>query len=92
MQYKNNDDTKNTSSPNELEKFNRKTQAIKDFYIDDSNSTIRAGKKEYISRNQVRMQKRFLTGPLSDLYHKFKKETNIKVSYSFYLFSWRQIV
>lgn len=88
LQYKNNDDTNNTSSPNELEKFNRKTQsniqAIKDFYIDDSNSTIRGGKKEYISTNQVRMQKRFLTGPLSDLYQKFKKETNIKVSYSFF--------
>lgn len=34
-------------------------QFVKKNYINDTNSTMAAGKKEFITRNKTRMQKRF---------------------------------
>lgn len=59
-------------------------ERIKSFYTEEANSTIGACKKEYITRNKERKQKRYLCLPLKDLYKKFLLETNMKVSYSFF--------
>ncbi|XP_046961868.1 uncharacterized protein LOC124531361 [Vanessa cardui] len=58
--------------------------AIISFYCDDANSTIAAGKKEFISRNKKRMQKRYLTAPLIDLYKIFINDTKNRIHYSFF--------
>lgn len=42
-------------------------------------STISAGKKEFMTKNKRRMQKRFLTAPLKILHKKLLLETNVKV-------------
>lgn len=57
---------------------------IKQFYLDDANSTACAGKREFITRNKTRMQKRYLCLPLKDMHKKFQSETKLRVSYSFF--------
>ena len=60
-------------------------ESIENFYNDDAVSTLCAGKKEFITRNKTRKQKRYLTAPLKVLHKKFIAETNVsKVSYSFF--------
>lgn len=59
-------------------------ESIEIFYNDDTVSTISAGKKEFITKNKRRMQKRYLTAPLKVLHKRFITETNFKVSYSFF--------
>ncbi|XP_049871225.1 uncharacterized protein LOC126373477 [Pectinophora gossypiella] len=55
-------------------------RAVQNFFEDDSNSRMAAGKKEFISRNTVRKQKRYLLDTVFNLYKKFKTG-NIKLSY-----------
>lgn len=59
-------------------------ETIENFYNDDAVSTISAGKKEFITRNKRRMQKRYLAAPLKVLHKKFLSETDVKISYSFF--------
>lgn len=59
-------------------------ESIEIFYNNDDVSTISAGKKECITKNKRRMQKRYLTAPLKILHKKLLSEANIKVSYSFF--------
>lgn len=59
-------------------------ESIEKFYNDDAVSTICAGKKEFITKKKVRMQKRYLTAPLKKLHKKLLSETNLRVSYSFF--------
>lgn len=55
---------------------------IEKFYIDDSNSVVAAGKKQYKTKNKVQKQKRYITSSLKILHQKFIDQTNMKVSYS----------
>lgn len=56
---------------------------IHNFYIDDDNSRMCPGKKEYITRGKVRKQKRYLSESILNLHKKFKKmHPNYIVSYS----------
>ncbi|XP_047032108.1 uncharacterized protein LOC124638969 [Helicoverpa zea] len=57
---------------------------VKNFYNDDSNSTLGAGKKEYITRQKIQKQKRYLNYPLKMLYRKFLDTHTVKVSYGFF--------
>jgi len=61
-----------------------KTQ-IQQFYVRDDVSRITAGKKETITRNRLKMQKRFVVDTLENLHRKFLSENpNINVSYSLF--------
>ncbi|XP_045496936.1 uncharacterized protein LOC123695211 [Colias croceus] len=55
-------------------------QLIEEFFQDDLNTKISPGKNEFITRNGVRKQKRYLNDTLINLYKKFIK--NQKVGYS----------
>lgn len=46
---------------------------IKEFYVDDANSTICPGKKQYITRFKTQMQRRYLRSSIKDLHSKFLK-------------------
>lgn len=59
-------------------------EQIQNFYTEDVHSVISAGKKEFITRNKVRMQKRYLCLPLKDLHKKFCSQTNSLVHYSLF--------
>lgn len=82
-QPKNKKDTIRKLSPLYMQKgptwFAKK---VHEFYNDDLNSTVCAGKKEFITKNKIKMQKRYLNAPLKILYRKFLSEVNIKISYS----------
>lgn len=56
-------------------------QLILDFFDDDTVTRIAADKKEYITKNRIRKQKRYLTDTLINLYKKFTHNTNVKVTY-----------
>lgn len=56
-------------------------QLILDFFDDDSVTRIAADKKEYITKNKIRKQKRYLTDTLTNLYKKFTYNSNVKLSY-----------
>jgi len=60
-------------------------QQIKQFYVRDDVSRITAGKKETVTRNKVKMQKRFVLDTLENLHRKFLSENpHISVSYSLF--------
>lgn len=51
-----------------------KTQMIKDiedFFADDEVSRMTAGKKEFVTRNKIKRQKRYLNDNLNNLHKKF---------------------
>ncbi|XP_022819027.1 uncharacterized protein LOC111353248 [Spodoptera litura] len=57
-------------------------RAVVNFYEDDSNSRLGAGKKEFITRKSERKQKRYMLDSLLGLYEKFKLEKrNFTLSY-----------
>lgn len=56
-------------------------KSVVQFYEDDSNSRLGAGKKEYITRKQVRKQKRYMLDSLLGLYNKFQQNSNVNISY-----------
>lgn len=55
-------------------------KAVHNFFEDDSNSRMGAGKKEYITRKAVKKQKRYLLDTVWNLYKKFITG-NFKISY-----------
>lgn len=55
-------------------------RAVQNFFEDDSNSRMAAGKKEFITRKTVRKQKRYLLDTVFNLYKKFITG-NLKISY-----------
>lgn len=57
-------------------------EKVHTFYNDDANSTLSASKKEFVTKNKVKMQKRYLNAPLKVLYQKFLSQVGIKISYS----------
>jgi len=58
---------------------------ISQFYVRDDVSRTTAGKKETITRNKMKMQKRFLLETLENLHRKFKSENRtMSVSYSMF--------
>ncbi|XP_022821191.1 uncharacterized protein LOC111361843 [Spodoptera litura] len=65
---------------NSLPELLRKEVEI--FYEDDENSRLCSGKKEFITRNKIRKQKRYLNDSLLNLHKKFLKKSNLIISYS----------
>ncbi|CAG9814469.1 unnamed protein product [Phaedon cochleariae] len=60
-------------------------QKIKDFLEQEDNSRVCPGKKEFVKKNKVKKQKRFLSNTLKNLYHKFLHAyPNLKMSYKFF--------
>lgn len=59
-------------------------EKVRQFYTDNANSSIAAGKKEFVTKNKIKMQKRYLNAPLKTLYFKFRSESNIRISYSYF--------
>ncbi|KAJ8719460.1 hypothetical protein PYW08_011635 [Mythimna loreyi] len=55
-------------------------RAVHNFFEDDSNSRMGAGKKEFITRKTVKKQKRYLLDTVMNLYKKFITG-NFKISY-----------
>lgn len=55
---------------------------IQNFYQEDSNSRLGAGKKEFITRKKIKKQKRYLEMTLKNLYNKFVTTHDLKISYS----------
>lgn len=55
-------------------------RAVHNFFEDDSNSRMGAGKKEYITRKAMKKQKRYLLDTVFNLYKKFITG-NFKISY-----------
>jgi len=59
------------------------SQLIKDFYNRDDNSRLTSGKKDFVTKNKLREQKRLLTDTLINLHEKFCGENpHNAVSYS----------
>lgn len=66
---------------------NRKMQLqslVEQFLEDDANSRIAAGKKEFISRGQIKMQKRYLLDSMKNLHKKFLKIVPFVISYTLF--------
>nr|CAI5836874.1 unnamed protein product [Callosobruchus analis] len=60
-------------------------KAIIRFYEEDENSRMTPGKRDFITFQKVRKQKRFLNDSLKNLYSKFCfKEKRFRVSYAFF--------
>ena len=59
-------------------------QEIRKFYMRDDVSGSTTGKKETITKNQEKKQKRFLTDTLENLYRRFMSEYHGKVSYNLF--------
>lgn len=57
-------------------------KVIRSFFEDDSVSKMMPGKKDYIKRGNVKMQKRVLLDSLFNLYDRFVEETKLKISRS----------
>ncbi|KAF9407697.1 hypothetical protein HW555_012370 [Spodoptera exigua] len=57
---------------------------VQKFFEDDSNSRQAAGKKEFVSRKQVKKQKRYLLDTMKNLHKKFLKTTPCVISYSLF--------
>nr|CAH7758958.1 unnamed protein product [Callosobruchus chinensis] len=56
-------------------------KVVRQFYENDDNSRIGAGKRECVTRKGVKKQKRYLLDTIADLYKKFKAESSITISY-----------
>lgn len=57
-------------------------QKVKKFYEQDDVSTQSPGKKEYITRNKIQKQKRYLCHSLQYLHKKFCEDNEFVISYS----------
>uniref|UniRef100_UPI00358EC36B uncharacterized protein n=1 Tax=Myxine glutinosa TaxID=7769 RepID=UPI00358EC36B len=69
--------------------FKRKTkenkevaECVKSFYLQDINSAPASGKRETITRNKDKKQKRYLCDSLLTLHDKFQAEHDVRVSYT----------
>ncbi|CAG9790206.1 unnamed protein product [Diatraea saccharalis] len=56
-------------------------RAVYNFFEDDINSRMGAGKKEFITRKAVKKQKRYLLDTVLNLYRTFITGNNFKISY-----------
>lgn len=65
-------------------RIRRLVRKVRNFYLDDLNSTMGAGKKEYMTRLKVQKQKRYMTSTQKVLHQKFMTKYQIKISYSFF--------
>lgn len=54
---------------------------VQNFYENDDNSRIGAGKRECVTRNGIKKQKRYLLDTISNLYKKFKSNNSVLISY-----------
>ncbi|CAG9577518.1 unnamed protein product [Danaus chrysippus] len=54
---------------------------VQNFYENDDNSRIGAGKRECVTKNRVKKQKRYLLDTLTNLYQKFKSNHSGLISY-----------
>lgn len=59
-------------------------KAIQDFFLRDDVSRATAGKKETVTKNKVKKQKRFLLDTMKNLYRSFNKEFNGICSYTYF--------
>lgn len=57
---------------------------VKQFLEDDANSRQAAGKKEFVTRKQIKKQKRYLLDNMKNLHDKFLKTVPFKISYSLF--------
>lgn len=53
---------------------------IKNFYEQDENSTPGPGIRDFVTKNSIKMRKRYLSDTISNLYKKFCASSNLKVS------------
>lgn len=72
--------TKSTKKDNR----NRMIAITHEFYEDDSNSRCAAGKKECITRNNIKKQKRYLLDSLKNLHRKFLSTNSMIIGYSLF--------
>lgn len=71
---------------NKLNEKTRKTfkNEVQKFLEDDQYSRLCAGKKEFITKNKVRKQKRYQLDTLRNLHKEFLKSGNVLISYSMF--------
>lgn len=74
----------NSSTKKTKAKKNGVVQMIHRFYEDDSNSRTAAGKKECITRNSIKKQKRYLLDSLKNLHKKFLQTNTLTIGYSLF--------
>ncbi|VEN64132.1 unnamed protein product, partial [Callosobruchus maculatus] len=73
-----------------LTTFHKKNQKLRlqkmvqEFLEDDSNSRQTAGKKEFVTRNKIRKQKRYILDTLRRLHEKFVSVTASNISYALF--------
>ncbi|KAJ2953949.1 hypothetical protein O0L34_g1586 [Tuta absoluta] len=76
-------DERDTIDETYLDEKKALEDTVKGFYLDDENSRMCAGKKECITRNKVKKQRRLMTDSMKHLHEKFTKEyPHYKISYS----------
>ncbi|XP_050513116.1 uncharacterized protein LOC126888787 [Diabrotica virgifera virgifera] len=63
-------------------KINSVKRDVIQFFENDDNSRLRAGKKECITYKKVKKQKRYLNYSLKSLHQKYLKEKGCKISYT----------
>lgn len=66
------------------EKFLKMKEAVRKFLEQDDSSRLTAGKKETVTKNKIKKQKRLLNDSLLNLYKKFITDTGMKMSYAFF--------
>lgn len=72
---------------NQQKKKNLKVKVqslVEQFLEEDSNSRQAAGKKEFVTRNQIKKQKRYLLDTMKNLHAKFLKTSPFKMGYSLF--------
>lgn len=65
-------------------KSNKITASITRFLEEDCNSRLCPGKKDFITKNKVKKQKRILLDTMKHLYSKYLKSSKIKMSYTMF--------
>lgn len=80
----NNKIRRKTSKSNDKSKKHLVVQIVHRFYEDDSNSRAAAGKKECITRNKNKKQKRYLLDSLKNLHQKFLQTKTLAIGYSLF--------
>lgn len=65
-------------------KFSHIKSQVKNFYLDDENSTPSPGKHEFITRNKIKKGKRYLTDTQVNLWNHFCKKYKVKISRAFF--------
>lgn len=73
-----------TKSSNIKKSFENIRKRIYAFLFQDENSTLTSGKKETVTRKQIKKQIRLLNDSMINLHKKFVNTTGIRVSYDFF--------